>query len=849
MNTESHRAGYGGIRPFLLLILFGGAAAGQETRPAVECLPGTQPLTASGDLAREMVAGIDRFFTRELAASLDRRERHWHRDYSSPEAYSRSVEANRARLARIIGAVDARVSPVEMHLVATTTRPARIADRDGYTVEAVRWPVLDGVDAEGLLLQPRGKPIARIVALPDADWTPEMLAGLEPGVESPGQFARRLAENGCQVLIPVLIDRRDTWSGNPKVRMTNQPHREFIYRMAFEMGRHIIGYEVQKVLAAVDWFRSLSPPDATPSAASDLQSEIRAGDAPRQDARRHDSSAVRNLESDIARVPVGVIGYGEGGLIAFYAGALDTRIDAVCVSGYFQSRQDVWAEPIYRNVWGLLDEFGDAEIASLVAPRSLVIEAGRGPRIDGPPPAREGRTGAAPGRLLPPPPASVQAEYNRARAFYDKLGVGAKLTLILLPEGGDQENQGSKPALTDFLGALGHRKPLKPAKPGGAAKLAVSLKPRAPAGPEPSRPDQPASRPAPRWTPAAEARLHRQFDQLVEYTQRLVRQSPARRREFWAKADATSRQTWQDSCRWYRDYFRDEIIGRCEPPSLPTNPRTRRVYDMPKWTGYEVMLDVWPDVFAYGILLAPKDLKPGERRPVVVCQHGLEGRAQVICDPAATSPFYHAFGAQLADRGFVVYAPQNPYIGDEAFRVIQRKANPLKRSLFSVIVRQHEQTLNWLATLPFVDPQRIALYGLSYGGKTAMRVPALLPQYGLSICSGDFNEWIGKMTSIDLVPSYMFVHEYEMYEFDMGNTFNYAEIAGLIAPRPFMVERGHHDPVGTDEMVAWEYARVRRLYVDLGIGDRTAIEFFNGRHEIHGVGTFEFLHKHLHWPE
>ncbi|HOW18742.1 MAG TPA: hypothetical protein PLC79_06860 [Phycisphaerae bacterium] len=762
-----------------------------------------------------------------------------------------------------------------MHLVATTTRPARIADRDGYTVEAVRWPVLDGVDAEGLLLQPRGRPIARIVALPDADWTPEMLAGLEPGIDTPGQFARRLAENGCQVLIPVLIDRRDTWSGNPKIRMTNQPHREFIYRMAFEMGRHIIGYEVQKALAAVDWFekenssaslperrngRARTEREAQASARSERAAQAsaqpeRAAQASAQSERAAQASAQSeraaqaSASSAINPPPIGVIGYGEGGLIAFYAGALDTRIDAVCVSGYFQSRQGVWAEPIYRNVWGLLDEFGDAEIASLIAPRSLIIEASRGPRIDGPPPAREGRTGAAPGRLVPPSPASVQTEYDRARTFYEKLGVGAKLTLVLPPEGDDPENQGSRPALTNFLGALGYRKPLKPAKPGGAAKLAVSLKPRSPADRAPSRPEEPATRPAPRWSPAAEARLHRQFDQLVEYTQRLVRESPARRREFWSKADASSLEKWLDSCKWYRDYLWDEIIGRCEPASLPANARTRRVYDMPKWTGYEVMLDVWPDVFAYGILLVPKDLRPGERRPVVVCQHGLEGRAQVICDPAATSPFYHAFGAQLADRGFIVYAPQNPYIGDEAFRVIQRKANPLKRSLFSVIVRQHEQTLTWLATLPFVDPQRIALYGLSYGGKTAMRVPALLPQYCLSICSGDFNEWIGKMTSLDLVPSYMFVHEYEMYEFDMGNTFDYAEIAGLIAPRPFMVERGHYDPVGTDEMVAWEYARVRRLYVQLGIGDRTAIEFFNGRHEIHGVGTFEFLGKHLHWPE
>jgi len=41
--------------------------------------------------------------------------------------------------------------------------------------------------------------------------------------------------------------------------MTDQPHREWIYRQAFHMGRHIIGYEVQKVLAAVDWFRSRNP--------------------------------------------------------------------------------------------------------------------------------------------------------------------------------------------------------------------------------------------------------------------------------------------------------------------------------------------------------------------------------------------------------------------------------------------------------------------------------------------------------------------------------------------------------------------------------------------------------------
>jgi hypothetical protein len=34
----------------------------------------------------------------------------------------------------------------------------------------------------------------------------------------------------------------------------------------------------------------------------------------------------------------------------------------------------------------------------------------------------------------------------------------------------------------------------------------------------------------------------------------------------------------------------------------------------------------------------------------------------------------------------------------------------------------------------------------------------------------------------------------------------------------------------------------------LGIADRTDIEFFSGGHVIQGRGTFAFLHKHLNWP-
>ena len=148
-----------------------------------------------------------------------------------------------------------------------------------------------------------------------------------------------------------------------------------------------------------------------------------------------------------------------------------------------------------------------------------------------------------------------------------------------------------------------------------------------------------------------------------------------------------------------------------------------------------------------------------------------------------------------------------------------------------------------------MDPQRIGFYGLSYGGKVATRIPALLTNYALSICSGDFNEWIWKVTSVDHSFSYMFTGEYDMLEFDLGNTFNYSDMTALIAPRPFMVERGHNDGVSNDELVSYEYAKVRRHYANLNLPGNTAIEYFLGPHQIHGVGTFEFLRRHLRWPQ
>jgi hypothetical protein len=130
-----------------------------------------------------------------------------------------------------------------------------------------------------------------------------------------------------------------------------------------------------------------------------------------------------------------------------------------------------------------------------------------------------------------------------------------------------------------------------------------------------------------------------------------------------------------------------------------------------------------------------------------------------------------------------------------------------------------------------------------------MRVPPLVANYCLSICSGDFNDWVWKNASTRSPYSYVSLPEYEIFEFNLGSTFSYAEMAALIAPRPFMVERGHFDGVAPDETVAYEFAKVRYVYeARLRLRDQCVIEWFTGPHTIHGQGTFDFLHVHLNWP-
>jgi hypothetical protein len=131
--------------------------------------------------------------------------------------------------------------------------------------------------------------------------------------------------------------------------------------------------------------------------------------------------------------------------------------------------------------------------------------------------------------------AEVRREVARAKPFFEQLKAGSNLKLV----GSATALPGSQEALASLLPA--------PVKALGVAPAVVGHR-------------------------DSQARLKRQFDQLVNYTQMLVRQSPQRRAEFWAKADTSSAERWKETTGSQRDYIWDEVIGRLPPPDVPALP-------------------------------------------------------------------------------------------------------------------------------------------------------------------------------------------------------------------------------------------------------------------------------------
>jgi hypothetical protein len=455
---------------------------GVTVRPDERVLPGTKLLEMTPEIDVKLIEGVDRFLLRHIEQSQGVSESLWQRDVSSLEAYEAGIRVNRDRLAHRLGLRDPRIASPGLELVTTTVQSSLVATASNYEIHEVRWPVVGNLQAEGILLRPMGRdPRANVVAIPDATHSPAELGGLVSGVGSEVSYPQRLAIQGCQVLIPVIVQRVPgsiTW-GERNLEITA---REFLYRSAFVLGRHLIGYEVQQTLAVVDWFKATFP-----------------------------------------KTPVGVIGFSDGGMLALYASAIDTRIDVAMVSGYFDSRLQIWEEPIDRNVFGRLSEFGDAQLAAMMAGRGFVVEASEVPTQE-----FSGGIGA-PAMIRTPDWASVKQEYQRAIDLLKNEKFSKEFVLL------KSDAAMSKDATNEFLRLL--RIEARPDLVNDLKRLR---------------------------DPVDQRHLQQRWMNGIDrHNQQVLLECDQERKQYMQGLDTTSLDAYVRTSAKYRKKFYNEVIGQC----------------------------------------------------------------------------------------------------------------------------------------------------------------------------------------------------------------------------------------------------------------------------------------------
>ncbi len=72
-----------------------------------------------------------------------------------------------------------------------------------------------------------------------------------------------------------------------------------------------------------------------------------------------------------------------------------------------------------------------------------------------------------------------------------------------------------------------------------------------------------------------------------------------------------------------------------------------------------------------------------------------------------------------------------------------------------------------------------------------------------------------------------------------------SDLAGLIAPRPLLVENGTMDDIFPIDAVKATVKRAKRAWKVFGAMKNIGTDYFAGTHQIHGEKAYPFLQKHL----
>jgi dienelactone hydrolase len=233
--------------------------------------------------------------------------------------------------------------------------------------------------------------------------------------------------------------------------------------------------------------------------------------------------------------------------------------------------------------------------------------------------------------------------------------------------------------------------------------------------------------------------------------------------------------------------------------------------------------------------------------PAVLACHGHgPGKAQAVGLEHTDAP-NSDYALQLVRQGYVVLAPDlrcfgqrqdwNPedhYACDtNLVHAVMAGWSPLAQNIWDL-----QRCLDVLEQHALVDPARIGMVGLSYGGTVTLFTAALDPRVAAAVVSGYFSSW----AESHKMPWNMCGSQ---ITFGLLGRLEHEDLGALIAPRPLLIETGTEDYLFPVATATESVRRTRLVYEQQGVADRLFHDVFEGEHQWHGTEAVPFLGRWL----
>jgi dienelactone hydrolase len=302
-----------------------------------------------------------------------------------------------------------------------------------------------------------------------------------------------------------------------------------------------------------------------------------------------------------------------------------------------------------------------------------------------------------------------------------------------------------------------------------------------------------------------------------------------------------------------------DTLGFQTQLSVDFAPQAVEVVDKGDYIREKVLIRVGPQSLMPLYMLIPKD-RSGPT-PTVVAFHGhgygvkdIVGLWQDGAERNTPEGYHKDFAVALCRRGFVVAAPEiagfgerqtdfaylNTAIGQGAPTTCTHMAMlafHLGGSVVGIRVYEARRLVDYLATRPEIDLNRLGAMGISGGGMHTLFSTCLDERIKAAVISGYYSTFKDSILAMhhcacNFVPG---LHAFgEMYD-----------LIGLVAPRPLLIEAGDYDPIFPIEAVKSSAARAEAVYDLFEVADQLETDYFEGRHQISGKRAYDFLWEKL----